>query len=76
MNYEKSKRISILLNQLKESKLSAYDLHTIFKNKNINISIRQIQRDINELENYLDKTEILDKVKSEKKYFISFSKKI
>ncbi|WP_297868454.1 WYL domain-containing protein [uncultured Flavobacterium sp.] len=72
---KKSKRISILLNQLKESKLSAYDLHTIFKNKNINISIRQIQRDINELENYLDKTEILDKVKSEKKIFYFISKK-
>lgn len=72
---KKSKRISILLNQLKESKLSAYDLHTIFKIKNINISIRQIQRDINELENYLDKTEILDKVKSEKKIFYFISKK-
>lgn len=72
---KKSKRISILLNQLKESKLSAYDLHTIFKNKNINISIRQIQRDIHELENYLDKTEILDKVKSEKKIFYFISKK-
>lgn len=72
---KKSKRISTLLNQLKESKLSAYDLHTIFKNKNINISIRQIQRDINELENYLDKTEILDKVKSEKKIFYFISKK-
>ena len=72
---KKSKRISILLNQLKESKLSAYDLHTIFKNNNINISIRQIQRDINELENYLDKTEILDKVKSEKKIFYFISKK-
>lgn len=71
---KKSKRISILLNQLKESKLSAYDLHTIFKIKNINISIRQIQRDINELENYLDKTEILDKVKSEKNILFHFKK--
>ncbi len=75
---KKSKRISIILNHLKESKLTANELHNIFKDKSINISLRQLQRDINELENFLDRSEILNKVKSDKKifYFISKNSKL
>lgn len=68
---KKSKRISIILNLLKKEEYTINQIHSILIEKKGNISVRQLQRDIYEIEELLEGKEELLKIKKNKEKYYS-----